>query len=105
MEKSRYVKEKSKIPVTVNFDGGISKWSGLLEIALDSKHVVKPTNGWYARVDADGVVEDKKYRMADTNTKEFWLPILKQKSFQQYIEKTYKVATTEIMNTENYSEE
>jgi hypothetical protein len=27
------------------------------------------------------------------------------KSFQEYIEKTYKVATTEIMNTENYSEE
>ena len=42
--------------------------------------------------------------MADTNSKEFWLPILKMKSFQDYIQKTYKVATTEIMNTENYSE-
>jgi RecA/RadA recombinase len=105
VEKSRYVKEKSKIPVTVSFDGGISKWSGLLDIALDSGHVVKPTNGWYAKVDDDGVIEDKKHRMADTNTKEFWLPILKMKSFQDYIQKTYKVATTEIMNTENYSEE
>ena len=105
MEKSRYVKEKSKIPVTVNFNGGINKWSGLLDIALDSKHVVKPAQGWYAKVDADGVVEDKKYRMADTNNKEFWLPILKQKSFQDYIERTYKVSRTEIMDAENYSEE
>jgi RecA/RadA recombinase len=32
VEKSRYVKEKSKIHVTVSFDGGISKWSGLLDI-------------------------------------------------------------------------
>ena len=35
VEKSRYVREKSKIPVTVMFDGGISKWSGLLEMALE----------------------------------------------------------------------
>jgi RecA/RadA recombinase len=105
VEKSRYVKEKSKIPVTVNFSGGINKWSGLLDIAIDSKHVVKPAQGWYAKVDADGVVEDKKYRMADTNNKEFWLPILKQKSFQDYIERTYRVSRTEIMDAENYSEE
>ena len=36
VEKSRYVKEKSKIPVSVSFDGGISKWSGLLDLALES---------------------------------------------------------------------
>ena len=47
VEKSRYVKEKSKIPVSVSFDGGISKWSGLLDIALESGHVIKPSNGWY----------------------------------------------------------
>ena len=53
VEKSRYVKEKSKIPVSVSFDGGISKWSGLLDIALDSGHVIKPSNGWYSRVDTE----------------------------------------------------
>ena len=51
VEKSRYVKEKSKIPVNVSFDGGINKWSGLLDIALESKHVIKPSNGWYSKVD------------------------------------------------------
>ena len=40
IEKSRYVREKSKIPVTVSFDGGISRWSGLLDLALDRKSVV-----------------------------------------------------------------
>ena len=103
VEKSRYVKEKSKIPVSVSFDGGISKWSGLLDIALESGHVIKPSNGWYSKVDKDtGEVEDKKYREKDTDSKEFWLPVLKQKSFQEFIENKYRVAGTEIMHSEDY---
>jgi len=97
VEKSRYVKEKSKIPVSVSFDGGISKWSGLLDLALESKHVVKPSNGWYSKVDVDGVIEDKKYRIKDTDTKEFWMPILNQKSFRDFIEDKYRVASGNIM--------
>ena len=100
VEKSRYVKEKSKIPVSVSFDGGISKWSGLLDLALESNHVVKPSNGWYSKVDEDGVVEEKKYRIKDTDTKDFWLPILKQKSFREFVESKYMIATGDIMHEE-----
>jgi len=104
VEKSRYVKEKSKIPVTVSFDGGISKWSGLLDLAIESGHVVKPSNGWYSKVDNDGVIEDKKYRIKETDTKEFWLPILKQKTFQDFIENKYRVASGNIMNYDDVEE-
>jgi RecA/RadA recombinase len=97
VEKSRYVREKSKIPVTVRHDGGISRWSGLLDIALDSGHVVKPSNGWYSKVDADGVIEDKKYRIKETDTSDFWLPILKQKSFQDFVQNTYQIASGNII--------
>jgi RecA/RadA recombinase len=100
VEKSRYVKEKSKIPVTVLHDGGVSKWSGLLDIALESKHVIKPKAGWYQRVDEHGEIEEKNYREKDTNTKDFWLPILKQKSFQQFVEDKYRVASGNIMQEE-----
>jgi len=100
VEKSRYVKEKSKIPVTVYHDGGISRWSGLLDIALESGHVVKPSNGWYSKVDEDGVLEDKKYRIKDTDTKEFWLPILKQKTFYEFVKSKYQVGTTDILKDE-----
>ena len=98
VEKSRYVKEKSKIPVTVSFDGGISKWSGLLDIALESGHVVKPSVGWYSKVNTEtGEVEDKKYRIKDTDTKDFWLPILKDNSFRKFVENKYQVASGNIM--------
>ena len=105
VEKSRYVKEKSKIPVTVSFDGGISKWSGLLDIAIESGHVIKPSNGWYSKVNVDsGEVEDKKFRIKETDAKEFWLPILKQKSFQEFIENKYRVASGNIMNYDDVEE-
>jgi len=106
VEKSRYVKEKSKIPVTVSFDGGISKWSGLLDIALESGHVIKPSNGWYSKVNLDtGEIEEKKYREKDTDTKDFWLPILKQKSFRDFIENKYQVASGEIIKREEETED
>ena len=81
-------------------DGGISKWSGLLDIALESKHVVKPKAGWYQRVDEDGVIEEKNYREKDTNSSAFWLPILKQKSFQEFVESKYRVAHGEILSSD-----
>ena len=101
VEKSRYVKEKSKIPVTVSYSGGISRWSGLLESALESGHVVKPTNGWYSKVDENGEIEDKKYRIKDTDNKEFWMPILKMKTFGDFVESKYRVASTNILSEEN----
>jgi hypothetical protein len=101
VEKSRYVKEKSKIPVSVSFDGGISRWSGLLDIALDGGFVVKPSNGWYSKVDEDGVIEDKKYRIKETDTPAFWLPILKSKKFQKFVSDKYQIASGEIMQGGN----
>ena len=100
VEKSRYVKEKSKIPVSVSFDGGISKWSGLLDIALESGHVIKPSNGWYSKRDDEGVYEEKKYRIKETDTKEFWMPILKQKSFQEYIVNKYQISSGSIIQSD-----
>jgi RecA/RadA recombinase len=101
VEKSRYVKEKSKIPITVSFTGGISTWSGLLDIALESGHVVKPTNGWYSKIDANGVIEDKKYRIKDTDTKNFWESILQMKSFQDFVEKKYCFTGNDIITEED----
>ena len=95
VEKSRYVKEKSKIPVSVSFDGGISKWSGLLDLALESGHVVKPSNGWYQVVG-----EDQKYRLKDTETKEFWMPILLNKEFYDFVKAKYSIGNVDMVNSD-----
>ena len=104
VEKSRYVREKSKIPVSVSFDGGISRWSGLLDIALESGHVVKPSNGWYSRMNEDSSIEDKKWRIKDTDDKEFWIPILKQKTFNDFVKSKYQISSGNIVNDEGAEE-
>ena len=105
VEKSRYVREKSKIPVTVSFDGGINKWSGLLDIALEGNFVTKPSNGWYAKVDQEtGEVLDKK-RFADTQTEEFWKDILANESFKEYVRKKYEITYSSILGEDAVLEE
>lgn len=96
VEKSRFVKEKSKIPIEVSFDGGISRWSGLLDVALEGGFVTKPSNGWYS-VKGD----EKKFRLKDTYNKDFWLPVITNKEFRSYIETRYQVAGGSIMSTFN----
>ena len=94
VEKSRYVREKAKIPVTVRFDGGISRYSGLLDMALESGHVTKPNVGWYAKVNTTtGEVDSKKWRMADTECAEFWDSILSSESFKQWVRDNYQFSS------------
>ena len=106
VEKSRYVKEKSKIPVTVSFEGGINKFSGLLEVAIEGGFVVKPSNGWYSKVDLEtGEVLKEKVRIADTQNAKFWTSILESDKFKQYIKQRYEVAYGSILETEKETEE
>jgi RecA/RadA recombinase len=86
-EKSRTVKEKSKFPFTVKFEGGIERFSGLMELALETGHVTKPKNGWYTRPMVDG---DKNFRMDETKNFSFWEPILKS-DFPKVLENKFKL--------------
>lgn len=92
VEKSRYVKEKSKIPISVSWDGGIERYSGLMDVALAGGYVAKPSNGWYAHVDRnDGTFEGKKYRMAESMTQEFWDHIFNNTDFKEFLIKSYTI--------------
>lgn len=97
VEKSRYVREKSKIPINVSFDGGISKWSGLLDIAIESGHVIKPTNGWYSKVNKSTGEIGEKHRLLETQNAEFWNDILSDNQFKDFVSKKYQITYGNIM--------
>ena len=107
VEKSRYVKEKSKIPITVSFEGGINRWSGLLDVAIDGGYVVKPKAGWYATVDKEtGEIRQPNMRAADiVDNKEFWMKMFSDTDFAKYIENKYKMAVGSIMGTDEDDDE
>ena len=92
VEKSRYVKEKSKIPISVSWDGGVSKYSGILAVALDGGYVGKPSNGWYCRIDrSTGELVDPKVREKDTLKEEFWKPILEETDFKDFVKEKFSI--------------
>lgn len=97
VEKSRYVKEKSKIPITVSFEGGIQKYSGVLDVALEGGFVAKPSPGWYAKVDQETGEIGDKIRFSATQTSEFMEPILKSQKFKDYVRNKYAIAYGNIM--------
>lgn len=92
VEKSRYVKEKSKIPISVSWEGGVQKWSGLLDVALQGQYVAKPSNGWYSRVDREtGELLDTKVREAATLEEQFWKPIFEETDFKDYLKNRFSI--------------
>jgi RecA/RadA recombinase len=105
IEKSRFAREKSKFPFLVTFDGGIQKYSGLMDIALEGGFVSKPSNGWFARVDrSTGEIGDKK-RMADTMSGEFWDPILENEEFKEYVKSKFAISYGSLMANDAVLEE
>ena len=100
VEKSRYVREKSKIPVSVKFDGGIDRFSGILDMALESGHVIKPSVGWYSKVDKATGEVGEKYRLKDID-KEFYMGLLLDKTFQQWVQDNYQIAHGSIIADED----
>lgn len=97
IEKSRQVIEKSKIPLLVTFEGGINKYSGILDLAMESGHVVKPSNGWYQLVDkTTGEMIGGKVRAADTQTEEFLGKVLKDKTFYDFIKSRYQLNSSAL---------
>lgn len=104
VEKSRYVKEKSKIPITVNYDSGINRWSGLLDLALEGGYITKPKQGWYARVDQTTGELGKNNRAADiVDNSDFWKSILDETDFAEWIKNKYSIGTGEILSNEEES--
>lgn len=97
IEKSRYVREKAKFPFVVTYEKGIDKYSGLLDYALQGEFVIKPSMGWYQKVDPDtGEVLEGKYREKDTHNKAFWDMYLSSDKFLDYCSSRVKLGSVKL---------
>ena len=106
VEKSRYVKEKSKIPISVSWSGGVERYSGLLDVALAGNFVAKPGAGWYSRVDkSTGEFIGTKVREAETLTEEFWIPIFEETDFREFVKKQYTIGYKDQVNMDEIIDE
>ena len=103
VEKSRFVKEKSKILVNVTHKEGINKWSGLLDVALEGGFVVKPKNGRDAVADPEtGEIKGKDMKESDIESNsEIWKALLSDERFTNFIRSKYKLATNNLIKEDD----
>lgn len=105
VEKSRFTKEKSKIPLTVLFEGGINKYSGILDLAIESGHVAKGKYSrslGYALVDMETGEVGEMVPFKKTQTPEFLGKVLEDPTFKTYVSNKYKLVGS---NQEEVSDE
>lgn len=108
VEKSRKIKEGSVIPIEVSFNGGIKKYSGLLDIAVQTGFVIKPKKGFFTRTTVE---DDKNWRRKESHCSEFWSPILKDENFRKSVSNLYKLSggsnmfTDEMIDNEDFDTE
>lgn len=104
VDKSRFVREKSKVPISVTFEGGINQFGGLLDIAIEGGYVLKPKVGWYTRSESI-VSEDKNWRQKDTECVDFWKPIFSNSDFKEYVKRKYKLSNRTLIGESGDTEE
>lgn len=107
VEKSRYVKEKSKIEVTVLFNGGVLRWSGLFDLAVEGKLIHRLNAQKYCRVLDAGVVDDTNpfTRGEVENDSAFWKTLFETTSFLNFIEQTFAVSTGDLITDDSHVEQ
>lgn len=96
VDKSRFVREKTKAEINVTFNGGIDMWSGLMELAKESGHITKSDEKGkiqgYIRLTSD----NKLYKEKELKSS-FWLTLLDDQSFVDYVENKYRLPKGEII--------
>jgi len=104
IEKSRLVREKMKIPISVSYEHGINKWSGLLENAIEAGLIIKPIAGRYER--KDGKFAGQRYtESVILNHDELWKELLEKTDFPQFIANKYAASGSGVLIQEEEEED
>lgn len=103
IEKSRHVKEKSKIPISVSFEGGIKRWSGLVDVGISGGYIRKPKLGWYEALDPSTgeLVSTKMLRLKEIESDAtLWKDLFEKTDFANFIKEKYTIGGKVLLDEE-----
>jgi RecA/RadA recombinase len=103
IEKSRFVKERSKFSVQVSFDGGIKRWSGLKELAEEAGVIHSRRGGQKGNIYTLTGVEGE-FLKDDIEKWSFWEQLVELDSFKGYVKDRYQLATVDLVQEEEDAE-
>lgn len=87
---SRYVRENAVFPVIAEFGKGIEKYSGIIDIAIETGFIVAPSKGWYKHKSWGEDVA--KRRKADLESDEtFMEELINDPEFEKAVNDKYRL--------------
>lgn len=100
VEKSRFSKEKTVIPITVNHENGLSKWSGLFDLGLESGYIFKATTQTYNVMNKETgevLFEKNMYRKDMEANSEVFKRLFTETDFNNWIDSEYSVSHGKLL--------
>ena len=94
--KSRFAKEETRVPVTVTWNGGIHRWSGMADMAsefgvIQEGRIGKSKGYMYTKKDGTTIQE----KVADIDRADsFWMTILAETNFRELVEAEYTLGNS-----------
>lgn len=90
VEKSRFIRERTKLPLYVSFEGGVHPYTGLFELAYGIGYIQSAKQGWYQCSDID---PNGNWRKKDIELDaDFWERALDSTVFQDRLNKSIGIA-------------
>lgn len=87
VDKSRVIKEGSKFPIHITYEGGIDRYSGLYDLAKEAGYLAQ-SGPWIKIVDFETGELSKNVKKSDIPN-EFYENLIKYEPFQQFLKDKY----------------
>lgn len=83
--KNRMARERTKIKIEFNYSRGMSRWSGLFDVAMECGFITSPAKSWYCIQDD----QEHKFRRKDVEeSDDFWTESL-ENGFTEYLKQHF----------------
>lgn len=108
IEKSRFVKEQTKLNVTVSFDKGLNYYSGLFELAIEAGWIEKgEKKGEYQAVDCNSgemLPPQKMSWWESDKAVDYWEDLLDDDKFNDWVEGRFRLGANPILGPRETTE-
>lgn len=99
IEKSRYVIEKTKLPLVVTYEHGINLWGGFIDDMIESGFITKSSKDKYQIVDkTTGELGGIEYTKSSLETEEIMKPLIYSEGFQEFIRSKYMLSANNLLD-------
>lgn len=106
IEKSRYVVEKTKLPLVVTYEDGINLWGGFIDDLIEAGSIIKTTKDKYQIINKEtGEVLDGDYTKSALETESIMKPLIYAESFKSFIKSKYQLSANNLLSSQDSTED